>query len=277
MTAPLLVRGARQLLTLRGSAEPRRGFRMRELGVIDEGSLLIIGETIAEAGPTRRVVNLARARDASVIDASGCVMLPGFNDPRMDLLGHTPTLLGIERRTALLLEHGTTSIGCLTAVRKYRHFVEKARAASIDIVRIEPSEEPQSIALVKPFANLLAGATSTHPREHIDGGHPLALATGFDAASIRSCSMQAVIALACLQLNLTVEEAISAATTNAAHSLGIGKRAGALEPDRQADVVLLQVPDYRQIPYHFGVNLVRTVIKRGKVVYQRGDRGWTGN
>ncbi len=276
MTAPLLVRGARQLLTLRGSVEPRRGSRMRELGVIEEGSLLIAGETIVEAGATRRVVNLARARGANVVDASGCVVLPGFVDPCMDLLGHTPTLLAIERRTALLLEHGTTTIGCATAVRKYRHLFKKARAALVDVVRRE-QESSQPAALVKPLANLLAGTVAIRPREYIDGGRALALATGFDAASIRSCSMQAAIALACLQMNLTIEEAISAATTNAAHLLGIGRIAGALEPDRQADAVLLQVPDYRQIPYHFGVNLVRTVIKRGKIVYQRGDRWWMGS
>jgi imidazolonepropionase-like amidohydrolase len=250
---------------------------MQELGLIDEGSLLIIDETIVEAGPTRRVVNLAKARDAGVIDASGCVVLPGFNDPHMDLLGHTPTLLGIERRTALLLEHGTTSIGCVTAVKKYRRFVETVRAAAIDIVRQEPSAGNAPVPCVEPLVSLLTGTTGIQARQLIDAGEPLALATGFDAASIQTCSMQAAIALACLQLRMTVEEAISAATTNAAHLLGIGTSVGALEPGRQADVVLLQVPDYRQIPYHFGVNLVRTVIKRGKVVYQRGDRRWTGN
>ncbi len=75
----ILLRGARQLLTLRGPA-PRRGLQHRELGVITDGSVLIEGEKIHSVGSTQRIENLAVARDAQRIDVSGKVVMPGFVD-----------------------------------------------------------------------------------------------------------------------------------------------------------------------------------------------------
>ena len=75
-----LVRGARQLLTLRGASGPRRGADLRNLGIIQDGAVLIADGLIEEVGPSRRVENLALARGREVIDASGCVVMPGFVD-----------------------------------------------------------------------------------------------------------------------------------------------------------------------------------------------------
>src|SRR5580693_18003 len=72
-----LVRGARQLLTLRGPSGPRRGTDLRKLGIIQDGAVLIADGLIVEVGPSRRVENLAAARDAEEIDASGCVVNVG--------------------------------------------------------------------------------------------------------------------------------------------------------------------------------------------------------
>jgi hypothetical protein len=77
-----LVRGARQLLTLRGPAGPRRGAALGELGIVPDGAVLIRGGKILEAGPSRRVENLALARGAHEIDATGRVVMPGFVDSR---------------------------------------------------------------------------------------------------------------------------------------------------------------------------------------------------
>jgi imidazolonepropionase len=76
----IVVRGARQLLTLRGPAGPRRGSALREIGIIPDGALLIRGGIILEAGPTRRIEKLAAARRAREIDAVGRVVMPGFVD-----------------------------------------------------------------------------------------------------------------------------------------------------------------------------------------------------
>jgi imidazolonepropionase len=88
----LLIRGARQLLTLRGSAGPRRGAALGELGIIPDGALLIRDGAIEEVGPSRRVENLAVARGAVEIDVTGKVVMPGFVDSHTHLIGGAPLL-----------------------------------------------------------------------------------------------------------------------------------------------------------------------------------------
>ena len=70
-----LIRGARQLLTLRGANAPRRGADLRNLGLIQDGAVLIVDGQIHDVGPSRRVENLALTRQAEVIDASGRVVI----------------------------------------------------------------------------------------------------------------------------------------------------------------------------------------------------------
>jgi imidazolonepropionase len=83
----LLIYGARQLLTLHGPTGPRRGASMRDLGIIQDGAVLIVDGRVAEAGPSRRVENLAAARKADrAIDASGRVVMPGFVDSHTHLI-----------------------------------------------------------------------------------------------------------------------------------------------------------------------------------------------
>jgi imidazolonepropionase len=78
--------------------------------------------------------------------------------------------------------------------------------------------------------------------------------------------MQFVISLACRTMGLTPAQAIAAATINAAAAIGRDSKVGSLEPEKQADLLLLSVSDYRQLGYRFGTNLVSTVIKRGQIV-----------
>ena len=94
----LLVRGARQLLTLRGGSGPRRGEQMRALGVIPDGALLIVDGVIREVGPSRRVEMLAAAREAEELDASGRVVMPGFADCQTHLLAPPAPLDDYETR-----------------------------------------------------------------------------------------------------------------------------------------------------------------------------------
>ncbi len=81
----LLIRGAQQLVTMRGPS-PRRGAGMADLGIIADGAVLIDGDRIDEVGPTRRLENLAKARGSRVIDATGKVVLPGLVDAHTRLL-----------------------------------------------------------------------------------------------------------------------------------------------------------------------------------------------
>lgn len=86
MAHRLLVRGARQLLTLRGPAGPRRGAAMRDLGIIEEGAFLVEDGIITHIGPARRIENLSVARNAEPVDAQGRVVMPGFIDCHTSLI-----------------------------------------------------------------------------------------------------------------------------------------------------------------------------------------------
>jgi imidazolonepropionase len=76
--------------------------------------------------------------------------------------------------------------------------------------------------------------------------------------------------LACLNLGLTPDEALAAVTINAAHAIGMGDEIGSLESGKAADLVVWNVPTSRQIPYWPAADLVRTVVKRGRIVVDRG-------
>ncbi len=99
-TGPILIRGARQLLTLRGSKVPRRGDELKELGIIPDGALLIRNEVIEEVGPTRRIENLAAARGAIEINAVGRVVMPGFVDSHTHLVFPPPSTTADELEAA---------------------------------------------------------------------------------------------------------------------------------------------------------------------------------
>jgi imidazolonepropionase len=78
--------------------------------------------------------------------------------------------------------------------------------------------------------------------------------------------MQMVMALACRYMGLTQAQAIVAATLNSAFAIGRGEDIGSLSTGKQADLIIVEVDDYRQLGYRYGTNLVKTVIKKGEVV-----------
>jgi imidazolonepropionase len=102
-------------------------------------------------------------------------------------------------------------------------------------------------------------------RSMIDGGVPIALATDLNP-NCWTENMQLIIQLACLKMQMTPAEAITAATFNAACAIGRQSTVGSLERGKQADVLILDCPNHQFLPYHFGVNLVETVIKKGQIL-----------
>jgi len=80
--------------------------------------------------------------------------------------------------------------------------------------------------------------------------------------------MATVVGLAVMKMGMTVEEAITAATLNAACALDLAEEIGSLEVGKRADVAILDLETYRQIPYFFAHNLIRSVIQDGKTVYE---------
>ena len=405
----LLLRGARQLVTVRGSRSPRRGAGLRELGVIRDGSLLIDGGTIEEVGSTQRIANLAKSRGARVIDVAGKVILPGFIDPHALLSFAPPSLESFESRIAgarvaparssaghghslrsaslsaickrserwlrMAAAHGATT----AEVRSRRHvnpsavFKELRAVRNLDGSPLElvaaltggpspdtaasPADEQLRLltSLLEDAANKLlvrtfdldctdvevsaeriadflqiarqrgyrtkvqaarrgpsvavaaaveAGAVSLDHAIHlnerdvdllsdsntvatllpglafddgygdfaparrlIDNGAAVALATGFGSGDSATLSMPLVMSLACRQMRMMPEEAIIAATINAAAAVGCADRLGSLEPGKQADVTVFDVQDYREIPYYLGLNLCVLTLKNGKMIF----------
>jgi imidazolonepropionase len=413
MSGTLLVRGARQLITLRGPAEPRRGAALKELSIIRDGALLIEDGRIVEVGLSRRVENLALVRRSQEIDATGHVVMPGFVDCHTHLVwgvpslddyeariaadqepAHTPapTILALRNASAKRLEsrarqfvnamirHGTTTLeaksghgldvrGELKILRvqarlhrapldiastfltprsipaahasdpagyiswmcsellpaicrrsfarfaglrcgeqvfnmeQSRRYLEAARAlgfqlkihagqhpasdavrlavevgaASVDHLRDAGPADVDLLARSNTMAVLLPGAAFRHSNERcaparqlIDGGAAVALGTNFNPGASSTYSMPTIVALACAHLGMTPAEAICAATFNAACAIGSGQVAGSLEVGKPADLIVLNASDYREIPYHFGANLVNRTVKRGVTIYQEG-------
>jgi imidazolonepropionase len=414
MKRSILVRGARQLLTLHGPTGPRRGAAMRELGVIEDGSLLISDGVITNVGPTRRIENLAEARSAEEINATGRVVMPGFVDSHTHLVSapgrnlqfkmgfhgerpgpadtFLPNLQYVRSASANLLEsqakryleaclrHGTTILeaksgyalsvtGEIKMLRVFanlgeryvslvptflgaggvppefegqpdvylqwlcaellpkvaerrlarfadcncdpltfspdqaRPYLELAKrsglvpklqaeqssrmgavrvalevqAASVDGLNHANSTDADLLARSNTIATLLPakvhqGLYSRLPpaRELIDAGAAVALATAFHPAAGSTYNMQMVISLACTHMGITPEEAITACTINGAHAVRRADQSGTLEFGKEADLLILNVADYREIPYHFGGNIVSLTMRKGEVVYREG-------
>ena len=103
-------------------------------------------------------------------------------------------------------------------------------------------------------------------RSLIDRGIPVALGTDFNPGTSPTASLPLAMTVGCLSLGLSPEEALAAATINAAQAVGRAAEIGSIEVGKQADLVIWDVPRIAQIPYWPGANLVRTVVKRGRIV-----------
>ena len=103
-------------------------------------------------------------------------------------------------------------------------------------------------------------------RRLVEAGVPVALATDCNPGSSHTESVPMVFVLAVFELGLTIEESLTAATLNAACSLGLGSEIGSVEEGKRADLVLLDAPNVLHLAYHYGVNPVAAVVKDGRVV-----------
>ena len=140
------------------------------------------------------------------------------------------------------------------------HLVKTSPA---DIAALGASETVAVSLPCTPFG--LAELEYTPASEFLDANCILALATDCNPGTAWNESMQFVIALACRAMRLTPAQAIAASTINAAQAIRMADRVGSIEAGKQADLLVLGVPDYRHLGYRFGTNLVRQVIKKGRV------------
>ncbi|MFQ5705848.1 MAG: imidazolonepropionase [bacterium] len=130
----------------------------------------------------------------------------------------------------------------------------------------------QVVPVLLPGAVFFIGKDKyARAREMVKMGLPVAVATDFNPGTCMSESMPLMLTLSCLKLKLTPAETLVAATYHAALAIDRGNLLGTLEVGKKADLVIWDIPNFKHIPYHFGVNLVRTVIKNGNIVYEIQD------
>lgn len=108
-------------------------------------------------------------------------------------------------------------------------------------------------------------------RKFIEAGGAVALATDLNPGSCFSGSIPLTIALACIYMNMTIEETITALTLNGAAALGMATEIGSLEKGKKGDVVILEFNNINYLPYYVGMNCVKTTIHEGRVVYDANN------
>lgn len=127
------------------------------------------------------------------------------------------------------------------------------------------------VAVLLPSVPFFLGEEHRTPAlKMLEAGVPLALATDFNPGSSPTENMQLIVALACIKLRMSPEAAINCATINAAYAIDRAGEVGSLEVGKKADFLILDLPSYRYLPYRFGINHVRTVVKGGRVVVDGG-------
>lgn len=132
---------------------------------------------------------------------------------------------------------------------------------------IEALAKSNVVAVLLPGTSFFLMKHNYAPaRRLVEAGVPIALATDCNPGSSHTESMPTVVVLAVFELGLSIEEALTAATLNAACSLGLGEEVGTIEAGKRADLVLLDAPNLLHLAYHFGINPVSAVVKDARVV-----------
>jgi imidazolonepropionase len=122
------------------------------------------------------------------------------------------------------------------------------------------------VAVLLPGVSFSLNHGYAPARMLIDAGVPVAIASDFNPGSCMSFSMPLMMTIACTQMRMSPEEALTASTLNAAAAVSLSDRIGSIEVGKNADIILAGVPDYRYLAYHFGTNHVVHTIKNGTLL-----------
>lgn len=122
-----------------------------------------------------------------------------------------------------------------------------------------------TVATLLPCTAFSLKEDYAHGREMIDAGCAVALATDLNPGSSFTSSIPLTIALACIYMKLSPEEVVTALTINGAAAVGRADKTGSLDVGKQGDVIILEFPSYKFLPYHVGMNIVETVIKNKRI------------
>lgn len=182
------------------------------------------------------------------------------------ILGVAKTLgFGLKIHADELEQTGGAQLACEMQAQSCDHLVKVSREG------IERLSQSDTVAVLLPATSCFLGKWPPAPgRALLDAGVACALGTDFNPGTCTALSMPLVMTLACSTMGFSPEEAFTAATWNAAWAVGLGGEVGCLAPGFSLDALIFDAQDYREVPYRFGINLVKGVIKKGKVVW--GDK-----
>ncbi|MCK5833072.1 imidazolonepropionase [bacterium] len=172
--------------------------------------------------------------------------------------------LGIKLHADEIEPMGGTELGVELGATSVDHIIE------VSPLGIERLASSNTVATLLPGTSLFLNKGKFAPaRDLIEAGAIVALATDFNPGSSPTANLPLIMSLGCISMRMTPEEVWSAVTINAAFAIGIGDKIGSITPGKQADLTIWNVEDYQQVPYFYGVNLVDTVIKNGRIALKR--------
>lgn len=167
-----------------------------------------------------------------------------------------------------------SSIGGIDAAIKYKAASADhlEQTTSKDIEKISKYNKIKGnrkiIATILPGVSYFLNIAYSPAREFIQNNIPVAIATDFNPGSCMTENLQIIMSLASIKLKMSAEEIINAATINGAFAVNMENSIGSIEPGKQADLLIFDMPSYKYLIYNFGVNNLQTVIKKGQVVYK---------
>lgn len=127
------------------------------------------------------------------------------------------------------------------------------------------------VAVLLPGVSFFLNHKFAPARKLIEKEIPIALSTDFNPGSSYIHNFHLIMSLACLKMNMTIEETISAVTINAAKALCLENEIGSIEINKKADFAVFNTKDYSDIVYSIGKNLNYLTIKNGNIVYQQKE------
>jgi imidazolonepropionase len=216
----------------------------------------IVGEMIPEI--TRR--RLAVYADAFV-DQQALTLA----EARRVLEAAASSGLGVRLHADQLADDGAAALAAELRAASADH-LEHVSSAGIDALAVSGT----AAVLLPAAAYFLMSKAAAPARRMIEAGVPVAIATDFNPGSCPTEAMGAALEHACLSLSMSIDEAITASTLNAAYALGRADDSGSIEVGKRADFVIHAVPNRDHLVYRFGVRRVRTVVASGKLVVHDG-------
>ncbi len=146
----------------------------------------------------------------------------------------------------------------------------KHKALSVDHLEVVTENDieillnTETMPVALPACSFFISIPYTPARKMIDAGLPLALATDFNPGTTPSGNMNFVVAMACIKMKMTPEEAINAATINGAYAMGISKKYGSITLGKKANLIISKsVTSFYQLSYAFGSDLIDTILIDG--------------